>query len=618
MKKTKKTYIKNKFKNKNLGFTLIELIVVITILAILGTLAFIGLQKYILNARDSVRTSDMKGIQTALGIYTIEKGKYPEPTNAVNITYSGATVWSQGTFGYQTFTNVRVINKIPLDPLKSVEYAYSVTSDRQDYQLVGILEDPQITSYKSSFINSTYADSSSVSAYSVGNYNGIVTKVSTGGIDYALAIPSVFSNSTTQTDLGQIVSNKSFIYNNYGNLPSNFSGAFLTNQKFDFTPNKLVVYSGSFVNLKELSDQMIFLKNVQDAYNGSIIVNDDKQIRNIVENLVDVNNPSSRAKTLACNLINFNLKYFIECNHIDYLTFYIINTLHIDINNLPGNSVNTVFRSVDGNLRFGTNDGIGLYDGSFWTIFNKDNSGLVHNVILAISQDVLGNMWFGTNLGISKYDGINWETINTKNSGLLNNHILEIYTGPDGTMWIGTNNGVNSYDSGVWADYTKKSTGLSHDHVNAIYEDNLGNIWFGTDVGLDKYLSGVITRYTTSEGLPDNRITYIIQDLNNDMWIGTQSGLSKYNWTTFITKNVSNTTGGLPDDRITYIYQNNNNSDLWFGTKNGAAKYVESSDKWTVYNTSNELSGNIINSINQNTDGSIVITSDGGIDIIKE
>jgi prepilin-type N-terminal cleavage/methylation domain-containing protein len=618
MKKTKKTYIKNKFKNKNLWFTLIELIVVITILAILWTLAFIGLQKYILNARDSVRTSDMKWIQTALWIYTIEKWKYPEPTNAVNITYSWATVWSQWTFWYQTFTNVRVINKIPLDPLKSVEYAYSVTSDRQDYQLVWILEDPQITSYKSSFINSTYADSSSVSAYSVWNYNWIVTKVSTWWIDYALAIPSVFSNSTTQTDLWQIVSNKSFIYNNYWNLPSNFSGAFLTNQKFDFTPNKLVVYSWSFVNLKELSDQMIFLKNVQDAYNWSIIVNDDKQIRNIVENLVDVNNPSSRAKTLACNLINFNLKYFIECNHIDYLTFYIINTLHIDINNLPWNSVNTVFRSVDWNLRFWTNDWIWLYDWSFWTIFNKDNSGLVHNVILAISQDVLWNMWFWTNLGISKYDWINWETINTKNSWLLNNHILEIYTGPDWTMWIWTNNWVNSYDSWVWADYTKKSTGLSHDHVNAIYEDNLWNIWFWTDVWLDKYLSWVITRYTTSEWLPDNRITYIIQDLNNDMWIWTQSGLSKYNWTTFITKNVSNTTGGLPDDRITYIYQNNNNSDLWFGTKNWAAKYVESSDKWTVYNTSNELSWNIINSINQNTDWSIVITSDWWIDIIKE
>lgn len=48
---------------KILGFTLVELIVVITILAILGTIGFIAIQGYSSSARDSVRVSDMRNIE---------------------------------------------------------------------------------------------------------------------------------------------------------------------------------------------------------------------------------------------------------------------------------------------------------------------------------------------------------------------------------------------------------------------------------------------------------------------------------------------------------------------------------------------------------------------------
>ena len=53
-------------KNTNKAFTLVELIVVITILAILGTIAFISLQGYSQDAKNAKVSSDLRTMVTAI------------------------------------------------------------------------------------------------------------------------------------------------------------------------------------------------------------------------------------------------------------------------------------------------------------------------------------------------------------------------------------------------------------------------------------------------------------------------------------------------------------------------------------------------------------------------
>jgi general secretion pathway protein G len=91
MANSKKTSASRKFK----GFTLVELIVVITILAILGAIGFLSIGGYSSRARDSARVGDIAQVAKSLDISMVAAGSYPAPDNAFAVTYSGGAVWNQ-------------------------------------------------------------------------------------------------------------------------------------------------------------------------------------------------------------------------------------------------------------------------------------------------------------------------------------------------------------------------------------------------------------------------------------------------------------------------------------------------------------------------------------------
>jgi len=59
------------------GFTLVELLVVISIIALLSTIAVVSLGSARAKARDTARIADMKQVSTALEQYYADQGGYP-------------------------------------------------------------------------------------------------------------------------------------------------------------------------------------------------------------------------------------------------------------------------------------------------------------------------------------------------------------------------------------------------------------------------------------------------------------------------------------------------------------------------------------------------------------
>ena len=79
------------------GFTLVELIVVITILAILGTIAFISLQGYSQDARDSKVTSDVRTLASAIETSQTQDGSSVHSYNLANRDSRNQVVISSGS-----------------------------------------------------------------------------------------------------------------------------------------------------------------------------------------------------------------------------------------------------------------------------------------------------------------------------------------------------------------------------------------------------------------------------------------------------------------------------------------------------------------------------------------
>jgi len=120
------------------AFTLTELVIIITILAILSTIAFVSYSNNISKTRDDRRQLDIDNIQIALSTFKSQNWYYPLPWDTFNITYSWSIVAKQWVLNTQVILSS--LESIPTDPLDNNYYSYSVTTDQKQYQLAATLE----------------------------------------------------------------------------------------------------------------------------------------------------------------------------------------------------------------------------------------------------------------------------------------------------------------------------------------------------------------------------------------------------------------------------------------------------------------------------------------------
>lgn len=106
------------------GFTIIELLIVITIISLLATLVIVSVSSAQKRSRDVKRQADMTQIQKALAVYHTINGAYPGPVGA----YNEGT--GEGCNGWDTSAIDRDNSGIPiLDPLFEEGYISVMPTD---------------------------------------------------------------------------------------------------------------------------------------------------------------------------------------------------------------------------------------------------------------------------------------------------------------------------------------------------------------------------------------------------------------------------------------------------------------------------------------------------------
>jgi len=121
-------------------FTLVELIVVITILAILWTIGFLSFQSYTVYSRDVTRLSNLNVLKSWLEIQYTKWGYFAEPDDYVKITASGTTIRKQWLFWKKALRTIKANTDASKDPLTWEYYDYITDNNLSEYQIVWYME----------------------------------------------------------------------------------------------------------------------------------------------------------------------------------------------------------------------------------------------------------------------------------------------------------------------------------------------------------------------------------------------------------------------------------------------------------------------------------------------
>lgn len=127
------------------AFTLIELLIVLTIMGILAGLGFANFRTSQLKGRDAQRKQDLKQLANALELYFSDHKSYPSSNIAGSILGCPSTTNTVCSWGDSSIsdTNTVYIVTVPKDPNTNYNYWYIASSDGSKYQLFSRLENSQ-------------------------------------------------------------------------------------------------------------------------------------------------------------------------------------------------------------------------------------------------------------------------------------------------------------------------------------------------------------------------------------------------------------------------------------------------------------------------------------------
>ncbi len=206
-----------------------------------------------------------------------------------------------------------------------------------------------------------------------------------------------------------------------------------------------------------------------------------------------------------------------------------------------------------------------------WSIIE----GLPQNSVLCMLQARDGYIWLGTRSGLVRFDGVRFSTFNHMNTPTLGSDvILALYEDEENTLWIGTGGGLCRMKNGLWERFTTDD-GLADQRVAVLAGTGQhGEILIGTANGLNRFYNNRFHVYRSDGAGWDNSVTAICALPGGETWVGTDGSglfiLKNNRYRPLIpTSNPPSPNASAPEPREITALCRSGKKRLWVGTENG-------------------------------------------------
>lgn len=238
--------------------------------------------------------------------------------------------------------------------------------------------------------------------------------------------------------------------------------------------------------------------------------------------------------------------------------------------NEKGDAFDQVFcflEDHEGSLWVGAKDGLHRMNRrQFETLTTRH--GLAHNNIISVMEDRSGSLWVGTwGGGLHQWKNDEWKIYNMANTPeMRSDQVLALFEGRDDSIWFSSDFDGSLYrlKEGVVRRYQDRKLQFGVISIRALHEDKQGRIWAGARNGLFQMDGKKITRFSETNGLPNQNVRCFAED-GESLWIGTEGGLTLFRTNTFKT---FTTADGLPNDTVLALHLDREKN-LWIGTARG-------------------------------------------------
>ena len=347
---------------------------------------------------------------------------------------------------------------------------------------------------------------------------------------------------------------------------------------------------------------------------------------NITNSLEIINDSILWITTMDVGLVEFNM-------HTNKKIYYNISTNN---NNFGFNGLLKIYKDDQGIVWIGSN-GMGLYyynpQSSFFVTASSSNS---YKPYLHFSS-VRSIYKIGNKLFVGGYSGFDRINLSTKNCTQITDNIIPYYITelPDdpGYLWLGLEVGTDLIR------FNKRNNNMKHIHpVNLTapnnwfpfykilpYGDSL--IWLGSGQGnliLYNYKSRkrekIYSPATVQNFVHGDLLALLLRN-DNQLWVGsTTDGIIVLNPKTgkIVSRFVDSDTGTSPYyvNAVKTIVKDHKGT-IWVGTGNGLYKFIDSTNSFKGYFTSNGLPNNTVYCILEDLKGNLWLSTNKGISMFN-